>query len=145
MTKGEIAKNYFLSGKNCAQSVALAFKNELDLDEKKIEQLTIGFGGGLARLRLTCGVVSGMAFVLGSVFEHKGKQAVYQIIQQACECFKTKTGSLICGELLSGVTSDNSPIPSERTSEYYQKRPCSELCEIGGDIVCKILNEYGGV
>ena len=141
MTKGEIAREYFLSGKNCAQSVALAFMDELKLDKTTIEKMTIGFGGGLARQRLTCGVVAGMAFVLGYLFEEKGKTAVYQIIQKACEMFKNETGSLICEELLSGITADNSPVPSERTDEYYKKRPCQELCLLGVDIVANILGE----
>ncbi len=141
MTKGEIAREYFLSGKNCAQAVALTFSDEINLEKSTIEKLTIGFGGGLARQRLTCGVISGMAFVLGYLFEERGKTVVYQIIQKACAMFKEQVGSLICGELLSGVTSDNSPIPSERTTEYYKKRPCQDLCLLGADIVAKIINE----
>ena len=142
MTKGEIAKNYFLSGKNCSQSVALAFKEELGLSERDIEKLTIGLGGGLARLRLTCGVVSGMAIVLGSLFEKEGKAKAYAVIQSACDKFKKETGSLICGELLSGVNSDTSPNPEERTKEYYKKRPCADLCLLGADVVEQTIKEY---
>ncbi len=142
MTKGQLAKNYFTSGLNCAQAVALSFKEQMNLSEEQIEKATIGLGGGLARLRLTCGVVSGMAIVLGNVFFDRGKTEVYKIIQSACEKFKKETGSLICGELLVGVTKDNSPIPSDRTPEYYKKRPCAELCELGADIVAQTIDEY---
>ncbi len=142
MTKGEIAKNYFLSGKNCAQAVVLAFKEEVGLTEEQIEKTVIGLGGGLARLRLTCGVVSGMAIVLGSVFSHLGKGKVYAIIQSACAKFKSECGSLICGELLKGVPTDTSPNPEERTLDYYKKRPCQDLCLLGANIVLDTINEY---
>ncbi|MBQ9485696.1 MAG: C_GCAxxG_C_C family protein [Clostridia bacterium] len=73
--KGELAKNYFLQGFNCCQAVVLAFKDELGLDEETIKKLSIGFGGGLARQRLTCGAVSGMTLVLGAVMSDGNDKA----------------------------------------------------------------------
>ena len=35
--KGEIARENFKNGLNCAQAVALAFKNELNLSEEQIK------------------------------------------------------------------------------------------------------------
>ncbi len=144
MSKGEIAKKYFLSGKNCSQSVALAFLEELNLSEEEIEKLVIGFGGGFARQRLICGAVSGMAFVIGGVLsDGDDKGRIYAIIQLACERFKAELGSIICGELLAGnVKADTSPNPEPRTNEYYKKRPCADICAIAADITDAIIKEY---
>ena len=52
--------------------------------------------------------------------------------------FKEQNGSIICRELLEGVESSTSPTPSERTPNYYKKRPCVELV---GDAV-EIFEQY---
>ena len=141
--KGEIAKKYFLQGLNCCQAVALAFKDEMGLSEETVKKLTIGFGGGLARQRLTCGAVSGMAIVLG-VLKSDGndKGYIYALIQKACEEFKAETGSIICAEMLSGeILKDKSPVPQDRTPEYYKKRPCAEICYLAAEIAEKYILE----
>ena len=82
MTKGEIAKNIFEQGVNCAQAVALAFKDEMGLTEDQIKKLIIGFGGGFGRQRLVCGAVSGMTMVLSYLkSDGEDKLAIYKIIQ----------------------------------------------------------------
>jgi len=141
MTKGQLAKQNFNSGLNCAQAVVLAFKDELGLTEEQLKKLSIGFGGGLGRQRLTCGAVSGMCMVLSYLKSNgQDKLAIYSIIQDACAQFKNKVGSLICADLLEGkVKVETSPVPEERTAEYYIKRPCAEICEIAGDIAQKYL------
>ena len=49
--------------------------------------------------------------------------------------FREENGSIVCGELLSGVGADNSPLPSPRTGEYYKKRPCAELVKCAAEIL----------
>ena len=139
--KGEIAKENFLQGYNCCQAVVLAFKDEMGITEETLKKLSIGFGGGLARQRLTCGAVSGMAIVLGALkSDGKDKGYIYSLIQRACEEFKAETGSIICAEMLSGeVLKDKSAIPEERTAEYYKKRPCADLCYLAAEIAEKYI------
>ena len=48
---GQRAKAYFLEGYNCAQSVLLAFTDELGLDRDTALLLTASFGGGMGRLQ----------------------------------------------------------------------------------------------
>ncbi len=147
MERGEIAKQNFLTGKNCASSVALAFSDIINTDEITLARLSIGFGGGLARQRLTCGAVSAMAMILGGVLsDGQDRKYIYALIQRACEEFKKRSGgSLICGELLSGSAAvDTSPAPEKRTEEYYKKRPCAELIKTAAEITEKIIEREGG-
>ena len=60
MTRAEKAKQLFQEGYACSQAVALAFADIIGLDEGVIANAMLPFGGGLGRLRLTCGAVSGM-------------------------------------------------------------------------------------
>ena len=55
----------FDRGYNCAQAVACAFADLTGLPEEKIAKMASSFGGGIGRLRETCGAVSGMALLLG--------------------------------------------------------------------------------
>ena len=141
MGKGQIAVENFATGMNCCQAVVLAFKDEIGFDEITLKKLSIGFGGGLGRQRLTCGAVSGMCMVISTLkSDGVNKLAIYKIIQDACAEFKEYTGSLICGELLDALSaSDTSPVPEERTAAYYKKRPCSEMCRIAAEIAEKYI------
>ncbi len=142
MNKGEIARNYFKSGVNCAQAVALAFKDELNMSEEQIKKIMIGFGGGFGRQRLICGAVSGMTMVLSYLkSDGEDKLKCYELIQKACADFKAEFGTLICAELLEGkVKVTTNPNPDARTKEYYAVRPCDEICAVAANIAQK----YGG-
>ena len=140
MTRRERAMSAFMQGYNCAQSIVLAFADLLPIDEAALSRLSSSFGGGMGRMREVCGTVSGMFMAAGLAFStpdnDKAKQ--YKIVQELAQKFKDKNGSIICRELLQGIESSTSPVPSERTETYYKKRPCVELV---GDSV-EIFEEY---
>lgn len=136
MSKGDKAKEYFFTGRGCAQSVALAFSSEMGLDPELIERQTIGFGAGMGRLREVCGTVSGMTYVLSTLYGKEGKAKVYEMVQEVAAEFKKQNGSIVCRELLGLDRSHkSSPKPDARTPEYYRKRPCPELCKCAADIL----------
>jgi len=145
MSRGERAKEYFLRGYACSQAVALAFADVMGLDEPTICKLMLPFGGGLGRLRLTCGAVSGMAAVIGMAFaeaenEPENKKKTYAIVQELCGKFQRETGSLICAELLSGmkVPVEVGGEAEKRSAEYYRKRSCGDMVALAA----QILEEY---
>ena len=140
MTKGEIAKKYFESGKNCSQSVALAFCDEMGLNENLVARQTIGFGGGIGRMREVCGTVSGMTYVISNLYGSCGRAEVYAMVQEVAKKFEAENGSIICRVLL-GLDKNvrPAPTPDARTREYYKKRPCSELCKTAADILDEFI------
>ncbi|MGN0462799.1 MAG: C-GCAxxG-C-C family protein [Ruminococcus sp.] len=140
MTKGEKAQALFKQGYNCSQSVALAFDEEMGLEKDMIAKIISGFGGGMGRMREVCGCVSGMVFVISSLYGYSdpkdfdAKKELYQRINQVANAFKEQNGSIICKELLRLEKKDGI-VPEKRTDAYYKKRPCPELCKIAGDIL----------
>lgn len=144
MTKGEIAKNLFLQGYNCAQAVVGAFCEDYGYDMQTATKLVSGFGGGMGRLREVCGAVSGMFFVLNMVYGYNDpkadaeKKALYSRIQQLAHSFEEENGSIICKELL-GLTHRSTPTPDKRNEAYYKKRPCAELVKFAADLLCEYL------
>ncbi len=128
----------FNQGYNCAQAVALAFA-DLYADRitaDTLAQITASFGGGMGRLRLTCGAVSGLAVLAGlengssDCSDMAKRTANYALVQQLAGKYKEENDSLICAELL-GLRSGQvePPRPSERTTAYYKARPCAKLVE----------------
>ena len=141
MSRADKAKEYFKAGYTCSQAVALAFADLTEVDEEQLKKLTLPFGGGIGRLRLTCGAVSGMVAIVGLLSSNEAtKSDVYGETQTLCKRFEKENGSLLCGDLLTGanlqVTVGGEA--EKRTDEYYKKRPCADLVYSSA----KILEEY---
>ena len=147
MSKKEKAEELFLQGYNCAQAVAGAFAEEMDMDFDTVVKLASSFGGGMGRLREVCGTVSGMFFAAGAIYGYKdpkdtaAKKEHYERIQLLASKFKDETGSIICRELLGAPGKDTSPVPEARTKEYYKKRPCVKMAGLAADILENYMKE----
>lgn len=104
--RSEIAKNYFLGGFNCAQSVLIAFNDIINIDEKQLLKLASSFGGGMGRKQLTCGAVSGALIVLGYFFgkeekdDRKALEKNYQLVREFMDQFIKDFGSENCKDLI---------------------------------------------
>lgn len=150
MSRAEKVKELFQQGYSCSQAVALAFANVTNTDEDTLSKIALPFGGGLGRLRLTCGAVSGMAIVIGLTCAKaentpENKKQTYAIVQELCAKFQEENGSLICATLLSGANLQVSVggDAEKRTEEYYKKRPCAEIVYSAAKIVEEYLSKRG--
>ena len=136
--RGERARNFFLEGFNCCQSVLLAFADVLEenglSDAGTLKILSSGFGGGFARMREVCGSFSACTMMAGfirpAVFPGiEERKANYALVQEMAADFRERCGgSIVCRELL-GLQGHGpeGPQPSVRTPEFYRKRPCGEI------------------
>lgn len=149
MSKGDIAKENFLNGYNCSQSVLLAFQEEIGLDPVTAARLASSFGGGMGRLREVCGAVSGMFMVAGILYGYEdpkafeGKKEHYARIQQLANSFREKHGSIVCREMLGLEQKTDQPTPSKRTEEYYKKRPCGDIIKDAADLMEQYIQNHG--
>ena len=137
---GDEAYNNFMKGYNCAQSVALAYAEEMHLTPEQALTMSAGFGGGVGRLREVCGAFSGIVLVLGALYgspDPSQKTALYTEVQALAERYRTENGdgSIVCRELLGLKKAEGSPVASPRTPEYYKKRPCPELVRLAANIL----------
>lgn len=146
-TKAVQAKALFEQGYNCAQAVFLSFAADYGINNATASALSSSFGGGMGRLREVCGAVSGMFMAAGLQFggyspdDADAKKALYARIQELAKRFEAENGSIICRELLGLSVSREAPTPQARTSEYYKKRPCSELVACAARIFDEYLKE----
>ena len=151
MNRAELAKENFYAGLNCAQSVFMAFYDLTGMDRRTAMKVSAPLGGGVGRMREVCGCVSAMSMVLGLLFydaEHpttEEKRALYALEQELAARFRVRFGSIVCRELLKGVTSDDSPVAEERTDAYYKKRPCPDFCAEAAAMLESFLREKGKI
>ena len=142
----EKAVALFKSGYNCSQSVVAAFADLYGIDEVTALRMSASFGGGIGRMRQTCGAACGMFLLAGletgrvDADDREAKAHNYAVVQQLAAEFKQENGSLICGELLGlAPKAATPPTPEARTAEYYKKRPCSKMVETAATIFARLL------
>ena len=145
--KGQLAKRYFQEGYNCAQAVAMVFSEDTGFDKASLAKMTVGFGGGMGRMREVCGAFSGIALIISlkygsSLPNNDNKKEVYKIIQELAQEFKNQNGSIVCRELLGLSKNENGGSPEKRTSEYYKKRPCADIVAGAADVLDSYLKAH---
>lgn len=162
MTEQEIeqrvtrAEDLFLDGYNCSQAVVGALADLYDIDTLNALRMAAAFGGGMGRMRLTCGAVTGMFLMAGyengqtEPGDTAQKLTNYQLVQSLSEQFRAENGSITCSELLAmraaknkENTVDNStnPQPAERTPDYYHQRPCLVQIASAVRIYCRTYSQ----
>jgi C_GCAxxG_C_C family probable redox protein len=137
----------FKKGFNCSQSVFTACADLYGIEDERLAlRLSASFGGGIGRMRQTCGAACGMFMLAGlengSPIEGdaEGKMRNYSLVQDLATKFKHENGSLICAELLGIAPKPQDPNPAPRTEEYYRKRPCVEMVANAVRIYLTTLN-----
>lgn len=140
----EKAVALFKEGFNCSQSVVAAFADKYGFTEEQALRMSASFGGGIGRMRQTCGAACGMFLLAGlekgatDGKDRAGKAANYALVQELAAEFKRRNGSLICAELLGLKKPEGSAQPEARTEQYYAKRPCAKMVEEAA----RIWSEY---
>ncbi|MDE5710028.1 MAG: C-GCAxxG-C-C family protein, partial [Bacteroides sp.] len=131
----EKAVALFKSGYNCSQSVVGAFADMYGFTEEQAFRISASFGGGIGRMRQTCGAACGMFLLAGlekcavEGSDRAGKAANYALVQELAAEFEKRNGSMVCAELLGLKKAEGSSVPEARTEQYYAKRPCVRMVE----------------
>ena len=143
----EKAVELFKEGYNCSQSVVAAFADMYGFTNEQALKMSASFGGGIGRMRQTCGAACGLFMLAGLETgctegkDREGKENNYKVVQALAEEFRKRNGSLICAELLGlSKTAPTPATPEARTAEYYKKRPCVKMVEEAARIWCEYLS-----
>lgn len=145
----EKAVALFKEGFNCSQSVVAAFADQYGFTREQALKMSASFGGGIGRMRETCGAACGLFMLAGletgatEGADREGKAANYKLVQELAEEFKRRNGALRCADLLG--LSQKEPVvsmPEARTAQYYAKRPCVKMVEEAARIWCEYLEKH---
>lgn len=141
------AVELFMSGYGCCQSVVAAFADLYGVSDEQAKLVAAGFGGGVGRMRMMCGAVSGLVILAGlrdgqtRGDDREGKAHCYKVVQDLLAESKKQNGSLICAELLGikGEVPMGNFVPDERNAEYYKRRPCAAKVESAARIFASYI------
>ena len=149
--RGARARDYFLAGYNCCQSVLMAFSDVLQANrlagEPILKIIGSGFGGGFARMREVCGSFTACTMLAGFISpadttDLEVRKTNYALVQDMAADFRALNGSIVCSEMLElKERQAEGPAPSERTPEYYKKRPCPEIVRNAAIIAANKMKE----
>lgn len=141
----EKAVSLFKEGYNCSQAVVAAYADLYGFTREQALKISASFGGGIGRMRKTCGAACGLFILAGLESgctigkDREGKEANYKLVQKLADEFTQRNGSITCAELLGLDKSAPTPTtPEARTNEYYKKRPCVKMVEEAA----RIWSEY---
>jgi C_GCAxxG_C_C family probable redox protein len=124
----EVASGFFGKGFNCAQSVLVAFIDQVGLTQSQALKLSSPFGAGVSRQGEMCGAVTGALMVIGLVQgsdSPSGKEDTYRLGQDFLQRFKAMHGSLLCRQLLDCDISTPAGLERARTGDLF-----SSVCPI---------------
>lgn len=128
------AQIYFDEGYACSQSVLLAYAERFDLDLRTAKLISSTFGGGMGRLRKTCGAVTGGFMVLGMAYgnEHSTdmptKLNAYARVRELYHQVEDIHGTVECKELLQKHAK-----PNEVEERKHHKIFCRQMMgEVAG-------------
>ena len=143
--RSEQAVEAFREGKNCSQAVLMAYRDWLGLDEKTALTLSVGFGGGMGRTRGVCGAFSAMVMLAAHLTGPEGetpenRPEAYALVQEMKQGFEKTNGTIICAELLEKPPQAEGPVPTPRTAEFYEQRPCARIIANA----CSLLDQMAG-
>lgn len=92
-------------GYNCAQSVAFAFLDKVDIDPETLFKVTEGIGLGMGGMEGTCGAISAAAVLAGlkistaDLEKPNSKGTSYKASKACIAAFKEKNSTIVCREL----------------------------------------------
>lgn len=131
----------------CATSMTMRLCRQDGAPSPLALRLSASFGGGLGRMRLTCGAVTGMCMLAGleagQTLPNTPQQKLenYRIVQALADEFRRQHGSITCSELLQlRKDAPTPPVPDVRNEEYYHQRPCLRMITSAVRIYCQQFN-----
>jgi len=132
--RSKSAASKFKSGNNCAQAVLTSFSDLLEQDEKELLAITAALGGGMGKMQLTCGAVTG-AFLALSIYASRktngndGAKALSgELVREFSKKFTDKQGSLSCREI-TGVDMNTEEGKKEIEEKQIHATICSSAVE----------------
>lgn len=105
MSPEEKAVDTFIHGHNCCQAVVMTMGAQYGIDPEISKRMGRAFGGGMGRLGLVCGAVSGALMAIGLALESthderatrlKANELTREFIQRFIDRYDT----ILCKELL---------------------------------------------
>ena len=102
------------------------------------------FGGGMARMGETCGVVTGSMMAIGlkhgktKAVDHEAKEKTYRLVKDFVDRFKAKHNSIVCRDMLNCDMSTSEGLQDFKNRNLIETH-CARFVKDAADILEEIL------
>ncbi|KPJ48313.1 hypothetical protein AMJ40_07715 [candidate division TA06 bacterium DG_26] len=144
MSRVDLAVARFKEGFSCSQAVLSTYGAQFGLDHETTLRLACAFGGGMGRMAMTCGAVTGAFMVIGlkhgrtRIHNEERRERTYELAREFTKRFISRNGSIICKDLLGCDISTPDGIRIAR-EEGIIATLCPKLVQDAAEIVEGIL------
>ncbi len=144
MNNIERAVSYFKEGLNCSQAVLSTYGPQLGLSEDTARKISAPFGGGIAGMAETCGVVTGALMVIGlkagntEASDRESKRETNRLVKGFLELFQARNNSVICRELLGCDISTPEGAEAAKDGKLFTTQ-CPKFARDAAEIVEEVL------
>lgn len=144
MSRVELASSCFSEGFVCSQALLSTYSEQFGLDREIALKVADGFGGGMGRMGGACGAVTGAFMVIGLkhgriiVEDRKAHEKTNSLVNEFVRRFKSRNGSIVCGELLGYDISTPEGLNSAREKKLFTT-VCPKYVRDAAEIVEQIL------
>ncbi len=142
----ENAVQMFKEGHSCSQSILASFGPRFNLERETALKLAGPFGGGIGRLGLQCGAVSGAVMVLGlhggridpndDATRDRNDELVREFMSRFAQIHRTT----ICNEL-TGVDITDVKVRQKASEEGIFARVCPDLVRLAAQLVQELIGK----
>jgi C_GCAxxG_C_C family probable redox protein len=142
-SKSEEAEDLFKQGFACSQAILMTWAGKYGIPLQTAKRIAAAFGGGMGRLRLTCGAITGAFMVIGLEYGNERpedmtkKLQAYEKVRELAARFEKLHGSITCGDLLAKYCGNPSDIEQRRHHSII----CGRLVRDAAEILEEILSD----
>jgi C_GCAxxG_C_C family probable redox protein len=117
----------------------------LGLDREQALKVAGAFGGGMARMGETCGVVTGSMMTIGlkhgktKTSDDEAKERTYGLVIEFVDRFKARHGSIVCRELLDCDMSTPEGLQEFKNKNLLETH-CARFVREAAEMLEEILN-----
>jgi C_GCAxxG_C_C family probable redox protein len=144
MEYSQSAVQSFREGFSCSQAVVAAFSDSFGLEKTVALKISQALGGGLARMGLTCGAVTGALLVIGLKYgrtrpdDDAAKEKTYALAHEFIARFRARYGTIVCRELIGSDLSTQKGHNEAQARGVFESI-CPNLVGIAAEILEQIL------
>ncbi len=144
MQRSHSSVQIFRDGFSCSQAILAAFSESLGLEREIALKISQAFGGGMARMGLTCGAVTGALLVIGLKHgrtrpdDEAAKEKTYALALEFISRFKARHGTIVCRDLIGADLSTPEGHDEAQTRGVFETL-CPDFVGSAAEILEQIL------
>ncbi len=146
MSNVERAVSFFLEGFVCSQAILSTYGSRFGLNRELALKISAPFGGGISRMAITCGAVTGALMVIGlkhgyvAVKERNKKEKMYDLTKEFVNRFKSRNKTIKCKELLDCDISTKEGLQHAHNNRLFIDI-CPKFVRDSAEILDELLQE----